>query len=643
MSEGIDLFVCGRLCLFGEHSDWAGQNRRFNSEIGPGNALVCGTQEGIYARAERAERLIIETVVGEEALSFSCDMRQETLLLHAKDGGFFSYIAGVAAHLSMYYEIGGLRLTCHAMTLPLKKGLSSSAAICVLTARAFNQLYRLNLTTRGEMEVAYHGEQLTPSRCGRLDQACAYGTVPTHLRFDGDVLEVEPVRVGGPIHIVFADLRGEKDTIKILKDLNAAYPFPGDDNDRALYRLLGEDNEELVARAQAAMEAGDAQTLGALMTEAQRRFDLIAAPYSPKELKGEKLHAALDDPRIAALAYGGKGVGSQGDGCVQFVARNEPSQAALLGYLKERGMDAYAITLAPPAAVRRAVVPVAGFGTRMYPATKAVLKELLPVVDRDGLCKPALLTLLEELDEAGIEEIALIVRPGTQSIYHALFAPVSPANAQKLSPAMAQYDRRLRKIGEKIVYIEQTEQLGFGHAVYQSRAFTQGEPVLLCLGDHLYATNSESSCTHQVLSCYQERRKLTIAIAETPLHSVGLYGIAHGAWEDKSTRQVLNLTRLHEKPSEQLAVGKLGVMCQTREKYFSVFGQYVLTPEVYAQLERNIADQRTESGEYQLTSALDAALRREGGIGLRVNGERFDIGVPEKYRETVAGFGTKSV
>ena len=155
----IELFVPGRLCLFGEHSDWAGQMRKFNSEIVPGKALVACINEGIYATARICENLKLSTVMPDGTIQ-SCEYPMDSSHLRnvASEGGYFSYIAGVAAYLSTFYNIGGIELDCFKVTLPQKKGLSSSAAICVLAARAFNRLYGLNLTVRGEMEAAYNGE-----------------------------------------------------------------------------------------------------------------------------------------------------------------------------------------------------------------------------------------------------------------------------------------------------------------------------------------------------------------------------------------------------------------------------------------------------------------------------------------------------
>ena len=119
----------------------------------------------------------------------------------------------------------GLVVENYYTSLPLKKGLSSSAALCVLMGRAFKQVYDLKMTVRGEMEYAYQGEIMTPSRCGRMDQACAYGSVPVQLDYDGDHLEVQKIHVEGEFNILLVDLQAKKDTIEILSCLQVCTPI----------------------------------------------------------------------------------------------------------------------------------------------------------------------------------------------------------------------------------------------------------------------------------------------------------------------------------------------------------------------------------------------------------------------------------
>ena len=200
-SEKIDLFVPGRLCLIGEHSDWAGLYKTINSEIVSGCAIVTGIEQGIYARAVRSDEFSIDYEISQFKDSlFNCPMDCEKLKQIAKDGGFFSYCAGVASYIKEHYNVGGVHITITKMDLPIKSGLSSSAAICVLVARAFNLLYKLNCNTMGEMFMAYYGEQRTPSRCGRLDQACAYGVKPVEMVFDGNEISVKPLVLKKEMH-----------------------------------------------------------------------------------------------------------------------------------------------------------------------------------------------------------------------------------------------------------------------------------------------------------------------------------------------------------------------------------------------------------------------------------------------------------
>jgi UTP-glucose-1-phosphate uridylyltransferase/mevalonate kinase len=631
----IELFVPGRLCLFGEHSDWAGQMRKFNSEIVPGKALVACINEGIYATARVCEDLKLSTVMP-DGTTKSCEYPMDPSLLRtvASEGGYFSYIAGVAAYISTFYNIGGVELDCFKVTLPQKKGLSSSAAICVLAARAFNRLYGLNLTVRGEMEAAYHGEQMTPSRCGRLDQACAYGKGIVDMTFDGDILEVSPVKIGAPMYFLFADLKAEKDTVEILRDLNSAYPYPRTEMHRDLHLLLGKYNEDHITKVREAIGDGDAKRLGALMTEAQEMFDRYATPLSPKELRAEKLHSVLTDPSLQKFIYGGKGVGSQGDGTVQFLAKSKQDVHSLNDYLTNTlKLDCYSFTAPKTESVRKAVMPIAGYGTRMYPASKVMRKELFPIVDTDGHTKPALLIVIEELIKAGIEEICLIIRPGDEDLYLSLFQPLEDENLWKLQRGLQSYENKLAELKEKIVFAYQEQTVGFGHAVLQSSRFADDDPALLVLGDHLYSSKSNRSCFNQMIDAYEKTRKMTIGLFEIPEDDVVKYGIAKGNYLDDE-KKLIELDALIEKPTVEYAKSDLGV----DGKQLAVF-LYVLTPDVYKSLNHMFRDGRVELGEFQLTPALDDVIKTKGACGVVVDGERFDIGLPEKYRSTVANYG----
>ncbi len=616
-----------------------------NADIKPGAAIVTGIEQGIYAEVEKSSIFELYSCAGEIKdvwQDFSCRMDEVELKRIAKSGSFFCYCAGVASYMLEWYKVGGVRIRITDMTLPMKSGLSSSAAICVLVARAFNQLYNLNLNTLGEMNIAYLGELRTSSRCGRLDQACAFGVKPNLMTFDGDEIEVRSLNVKKPLHWVFADLCAEKDTIKILSDLNKAYPFPNSDAERAEHEALGEDNIEIVDRAIKYMANGDVESLGKLMTEAEANFDTKVAPMS-SALWSPKLHSVLEDPNIQPLVWGGKGVGSHGDGSVQFLARDEESQQQLADYLNTHGMKAYTLTLKPVHTVRRAIIPVAGFGTRLYPATRVIKKDFFPVPCPDGMVRPVILILLEELINSGIEEICLILGSEEERNQYSDFFehPLPDDHLKKLNPEAQEYENHILDIGKRLHYVYQREKRGFGHAVYQAAQFAGNEPVLLLLGDTLYRSDTNKPCALQMIEDYERYNCLMVSIHPIPLAEVSRYGILHGVWEDKEN-SILNVSSMVEKPKASFAEEYLAVRNKKGDKeYYSVFGQYILTPEVFAQLHEDIMQKEIDGDhvtEIELTSALDAVRKRSGMVGVRLRGKMFDMGNPNALSNTIQTF-----
>lgn len=348
--QEFDLFVPGRVCLFGEHSDWAGGYRRIDSSIPMGYCLIVGTDQGIYAKVKSDSNQLVmtSTLPDGQHIPMRIDMEEKALLETAKKGGFFSYAAGVAYHVMRNHHVQGLIIDNYKMDLPIRKGLSSSAAVNVLTARAFNYVYDLKLTKRGEMELAYLGEILTPSRCGRMDQACAYGRVPVFLTFDGDNMEVEELTPQKPIYMVIVDLRKGKDTQKILADLNSCYPHTKGKTAEDVRYYLGRVNPEILTQAKEAINHSNPEEVGRLMTESQRLFDEFMKPACPEELTAPKLHQVLSYPPIQELIWGGKGIGSQGDGCAQFVARGTDERKELIRRLsRDLDVECFKLTIEP--------------------------------------------------------------------------------------------------------------------------------------------------------------------------------------------------------------------------------------------------------------------------------------------------------
>jgi len=638
----VKLFVPGRLCLFGEHTDWAGHYRTMNADIMPGASIVTGIEQGIYAEVEKSS--IFEMYSDAPEISqvwsdFSCRMNEADLKHVAKSGSFFCYCAGVASYMLEWYKVGGVRIRITHMTLPMKSGLSSSAAICVLVARAFNQLYHLNLNTLGEMNIAYLGELRTSSRCGRLDQACAFGVKPNLMTFDGDEIEVKTLNVKKQLYWVFADLCAEKNTIKILADLNKAYPFASNEAEENLHKALGEWNQDVVERAIRYMAEGDREALGKLMTEAEAMFDKYVVPMSPA-LDAPKLHQVLNDPNIQPLVFGGKGVGSHGDGSVQFLVRGPEAQQQLIDYLNAQGMKAYPLTMRPVHTVRKAIIPVAGFGTRLYPSTRALKKDFFPIPCPDGMVRPVILILLEELVNSGVEEICLVLGSEEERIQYTEFfeRQLSEEHLRKLNKEAQEYENRILDIGKRLRYVYQREKRGFGHAVFQAAEFAGDDPVLLLLGDTIYRSENNNPCALQMIQEYEKYNQLMISIHPVPLAEVSHYGILSGVWEDKD-HSVLNVSVMQEKPKASYAEEFLGVRnAEGQKEYYSVFGQYILTPEVFEQLRADIKQADAEGDhtrEIELTAALEAVRKNSGMMGIQLRGKMYDMGNPNALRRCV--------
>ena len=329
----MKIFVPGRLCLFGEHSDWAGGYRRLNRELEKGYTLLVGTNQGLYAEVKpHPTHLILRTSLsdGTHKEPLVLPMERQTLLTEAEKGGFFSYSAGVAYQFLTYYHIGGVEIDNYLTDLPIQKGLSSSAAICVLVARACNHLHNLKMTIRGEMEFAYLGEITTPSRCGRMDQACAYGNRPIMMVFDGDQTDVIELNVPKNLYFVIVDLGASKNTQEILSQLNQCYPFATNEVQQNVQNYLGSISSKITQEAVDALQKGDAKCLGNLMKRAQAEFDRYLIPACPSQLTAPILHQILNYEPIQPYIWGGKGVGSQGDGTAQFIVDDEESQQKVI-------------------------------------------------------------------------------------------------------------------------------------------------------------------------------------------------------------------------------------------------------------------------------------------------------------------------
>jgi UTP--glucose-1-phosphate uridylyltransferase len=194
-------------------------------------------------------------------------------------------------------------------------------------------------------------------------------------------------------------------------------------------------------------------------------------------------------------------------------------------------MSALKLTLQPARKVRKALIPAAGYGTRLFPATKATKKELFPVIDRDGVAKPAILLIVEEVLQAGIEEVIIIVQEDDLDDFKSFFSEqISIENYNKLPRHFQVYARRLLEIGRHVKFVTQTAQEGFGHAVYCAREAIGHEPFLLMLGDHLYRSNNERSCARQLLDVYHQHGVSLVGLRRTPEDQIAAFGTVAGVW-----------------------------------------------------------------------------------------------------------------
>ncbi|MBI1924197.1 GHMP kinase [Candidatus Poribacteria bacterium] len=637
----MKIFVPGRICLFGEHSDWAGGYRRIHANLEKGYTLITGTNQGLYAEVKpHPTKLILRASLsdGTRKGPFELPMEREALLDEAEKGGFFSYAAGVAYQVLTHYRVRGLEIDNYLTDLPVRKGLSSSAAICVLVARAFNRMYDLKMTIRGEMEFAYLGEITTPSRCGRMDQGCAYGNRPIMMTFDGERTDVKPFNVPNDLFFVIVDLGASKDTKEILNSLNHCYPFAVNDLQGNVQKYLGPINAEITREAYNALREGDATQIGALMKKAQAEFDAHLQPACPSQLTAPVLHKVLNYGPIQPYILGGKGVGSQGDGTAQFIVKDAESQRKVIEIIeRDLQMSCLKLVIQSGRRVRKAVIPAAGFGTRLFPASKAIKKELFPIIDREGRAKPAIMAIVEEAISAGIEEVCLIVQSGDRQLFEEFFgSPPRVENFNKLSKADQEYCQYLLELGHRITLVTQETQEGFGHAVFCTREWVNDEPFLLMLGDHLYASDNETPCARQLLDVYDRVGQSVVGLKVTPAEELHKFGCVTGIWQEPGA--LLSLTEFYEKPDIAYARAHLHADEMETDVFLTVFGQYVLTPHIFNFLEEHITHNIRERGEFQLTSCLDKLRQEEGFSGYVVRGRRFDIGVPEAYRQTVIDF-----
>ena len=263
--------------------------------------------------------------------------------------------------------------------------------------------------------------------------------------------------------------------------------------------------------------------------------------------------------------------------------------------------------------IRTAVFPVAGLGTRMLPATKAIPKEMLPVVD-----KPIIQYAFEEARAAGIEQFIFVTGRGKTVIEDHF------DRAYELDDALLKKDKmaELQSVttwlpapGE-LSYTRQQEPLGLGHAVWCARHLVGDEPFAVILVDDLIV--SKVPCLKQMVEAHAETGGNIVAVEEVPREHTNRYGVLDPAGDDG---RLVGVRGLVEKPDPAKAPSRLAVI-----------GRYILLPEVFEHLELH---QTGAGGEIQLTDAMARMIGRQPFHGLRFAGQRFDCGSRMGYLEAI--------
>ncbi|MEE9145405.1 MAG: UTP--glucose-1-phosphate uridylyltransferase GalU [Candidatus Binatia bacterium] len=253
--------------------------------------------------------------------------------------------------------------------------------------------------------------------------------------------------------------------------------------------------------------------------------------------------------------------------------------------------------------VKKAVFPVAGLGTRFLPATKAVPKELLPIVDI-----PTVQYVVQEAVESGIKEVILVTGRGKDSIQdHFDLAP----ELERMLEERGQTEtlQALRRVTEmtEVVTVRQKRPLGLGHAVLCARDLVGDEPFAVLLADDII--DSQVPCLRQLLDVFEEKQESVIALLRVPQEEVHRYGIIKG--EETAPRQYA-IQDMIEKPSPDVAPSQLAII-----------GRYVLRPEIFAILEKVSPG---KGGEIQLTDGLLQLAQQREVYGYEFVGERYDVG-----------------
>ena len=266
--------------------------------------------------------------------------------------------------------------------------------------------------------------------------------------------------------------------------------------------------------------------------------------------------------------------------------------------------------------VKKAVIPAAGFGTRFLPATKAMAKEMLPIVD-----KPTIQFIVEEAIESGIEDILIVTGKSKRPIEDHFDSNIELETNLRDKGKDDLLKLVQETTGIRIHFVRQSYPLGLGHAVLQAKAFVGDEPFVVMLGDDLM--KDEVPLTRQLIEGYELTYASTIAVMEVPHEETSKYGIIDP--DNQLEEGLLNVRRFVEKPKPEDAPSN-----------YAIIGRYLLTPEIFEILENQEAG---AGGEIQLTDAIDTLNKTQRVFAKNFKGQRFDVGDKFGFLATSITYG----
>lgn len=275
--------------------------------------------------------------------------------------------------------------------------------------------------------------------------------------------------------------------------------------------------------------------------------------------------------------------------------------------------------------IKKAVITAAARGERLYPVADTVQKAMLPIVDRDGLTKPAIQIIAEEAFAAGVEEIAIVCAPGDEQRYRQNFERLQDnlLKAYKNVSWAKTEAGHIDHLQDRLHFCVQEETLGYGHAVLQAKSFVNEEPFLLLLGDHLYVSDDEElNCAKQLIGVAEQQQQSVTAVNRTPEHLIHKYGTLTGNLIPERNG-LYQVGKIIEKPSLSQAELELELPHIRMGYYLCVFGMHVLQPVIFDILESQLNS--APEKDLALTPALQILAERQAYLAMEVKGRRFDL------------------